>query len=87
MSKKSAPGIVVGMGVIGANLKHDPDMFVSSDAGYSWHQVGKALISVGLVFLPCMANFLWRMTNGGSLLIMNDLSPIQRHSLKMHVTF
>jgi hypothetical protein len=39
MSKKSAPGIVIGMGVIGKNLKHDPDMFISSNAGYTWHQV------------------------------------------------
>jgi hypothetical protein len=39
MSKKSAPGIVIGMGVIGKNLRHDPDMFISSNAGYTWHQV------------------------------------------------
>lgn len=39
MSKSSAPGLVIGMGVTGTNLKHDPDMFLSSNAGYTWRQV------------------------------------------------
>lgn len=39
MSRRSAPGIVIGMGVTGNSLKLDPDMFISSDAGYTWHEV------------------------------------------------
>ncbi|XP_067676191.1 sortilin-related receptor-like [Haliotis asinina] len=39
MSRKSAPGIIMASGVIGTKIKHNPNVFVSSDAGYSWTQV------------------------------------------------
>ncbi|XP_048254148.1 sortilin-related receptor-like isoform X1 [Haliotis rufescens] len=39
MSRKSAPGIIIASGVIGTKIKHNPNVFVSSDAGYTWTQV------------------------------------------------
>ncbi|XP_076310963.1 sortilin-related receptor-like isoform X2 [Tachypleus tridentatus] len=39
LSKESAVGIIVGSGVVGKSLKGHPSVFVSSDAGISWHEV------------------------------------------------
>ncbi|ESO88406.1 hypothetical protein LOTGIDRAFT_126149, partial [Lottia gigantea] len=38
-SHQSAPGLILAAGVIGASLKGVPDIFVTSNAGVSWHQV------------------------------------------------
>ncbi|XP_022248454.1 sortilin-related receptor-like [Limulus polyphemus] len=39
LSKESAVGIIVGSGVVGKSLKGHPSVFVSSDAGISWHEI------------------------------------------------
>ncbi|XP_041372534.1 sortilin-related receptor-like [Gigantopelta aegis] len=39
LSRRSAPGIILASGVIGKNIKSNPDVFVSTNAGISWHQV------------------------------------------------
>jgi hypothetical protein len=41
MSSKSAIGMVVGSGNMGQTLKQRNNVFVSADAGLSWHQVLK----------------------------------------------
>ena len=41
LSSESAIGIVIGSGNMGANLKTKSNVFVSADAGLSWHQVLK----------------------------------------------
>ena len=41
MTSKSAVGIVVASGNMGTNLKQKTNVFVSADAGLSWHQVLK----------------------------------------------
>lgn len=41
LTSSSAPGIIVATGVIGASLKGHPGVFVSADAGLTWHQVLK----------------------------------------------
>ncbi|EDO45218.1 predicted protein [Nematostella vectensis] len=38
LSKTSAPGIILAMGTLGSNLRVQGDLYLSSDAGYSWHQ-------------------------------------------------
>ena len=39
LSSKSAPGIVMATGNMGMRLHHRSDVFISADAGLSWHQV------------------------------------------------
>ncbi|KAK6173276.1 hypothetical protein SNE40_016756 [Patella caerulea] len=39
LSKPSAPGLILVSGVLGKSLKGDLEIFVSSDAGYTWHQI------------------------------------------------
>ena len=41
LSSKSAIGIVMGSGNMGQNLREKNNVFVSADAGLSWHQVLK----------------------------------------------
>ena len=41
MSSKSAIGMVIGSGNMGQSLKQKNNVFVSADAGLSWHQVLK----------------------------------------------
>ncbi|KAK3107502.1 hypothetical protein FSP39_015994 [Pinctada imbricata] len=36
MSRESAPGIVIATGSIGKSLKRNPDVFLSTDAGFTW---------------------------------------------------
>lgn len=39
MSSKSAPGMIMATGVIGASMKGHPALYVSRDAGLTWRQV------------------------------------------------
>ncbi|XP_025100208.1 sortilin-related receptor-like isoform X2 [Pomacea canaliculata] len=39
LSRESAPGILIASGSVGSSLLSEMNIFVSSDAGYSWHQV------------------------------------------------
>lgn len=41
MSSKSAPGVIMAMGVIGKSLKGHPCVFISRDAGLTWKQILK----------------------------------------------
>ncbi|OWF38955.1 sortilin-related receptor-like isoform X2 [Mizuhopecten yessoensis] len=49
LSRTNAPGIVLATGTLGMNLKRDADVYLSSDAGYSWHMVleGHNFYSIG----------------------------------------
>ena len=44
LSSKSAPGIVMATGNMGSRLHHRSDVFISADAGLSWHQVCKDIM-------------------------------------------
>lgn len=53
LSRESAPGIVMATGIIGKSLKDNPDVFVSSSAGYEWKPVcgrKKQIYGVGKSF-------------------------------------
>ncbi|ROT66468.1 hypothetical protein C7M84_015499 [Penaeus vannamei] len=39
LSKKSAPGLIIATGTIGASLKGHPALYLSSDAGINWSEV------------------------------------------------
>ncbi|KAJ8316151.1 hypothetical protein KUTeg_006165 [Tegillarca granosa] len=39
LSKKSAPGIIMATGIVGTNMKRDPDVYLSTDAGFTWHMI------------------------------------------------
>lgn len=39
MSSKSAPGVIMAMGVVGKSLKGHPCVFISRDAGQTWKQI------------------------------------------------
>jgi hypothetical protein len=39
LTTKSAPGIIIAMGTVGASLKGHPGVFLSRDAGLTWRQV------------------------------------------------
>ncbi|CAM1301835.1 SORL1 (predicted), partial [Pycnogonum litorale] len=41
LAKKSAPGLIIGTGVLGTSLKGHPEIYLSNDAGLTWHQVLK----------------------------------------------
>ncbi|XP_037803738.1 sortilin-related receptor-like isoform X3 [Penaeus monodon] len=41
LSKKSAPGLIIATGTIGASLKGHPALYLSSDAGINWFEVLK----------------------------------------------
>lgn len=41
MSSKSAPGVIMGTGVVGRSLKGHPCVFISRDAGQTWKQILK----------------------------------------------
>ncbi|XP_033758599.1 sortilin-related receptor-like isoform X2 [Pecten maximus] len=49
LSRTNAPGIVLATGTLGMNLKRDADVYLSSDAGYTWHMVleGHNFYSIG----------------------------------------
>ncbi|XP_022802072.1 uncharacterized protein LOC111339637 isoform X2 [Stylophora pistillata] len=49
LSSKSAPGLVLALGVASTNLKIYPDLFVSSDGGVIWNRAlrGKYLFTYG----------------------------------------
>lgn len=39
MTSSSAVGIIIGTGNVGKHLKQRSNVFLSADAGVSWHQV------------------------------------------------
>ncbi|XP_046384175.1 sortilin-related receptor-like isoform X2 [Ischnura elegans] len=41
LSSKSAPGLIMATGTIGKSLKGQPSVFLSRDAGLTWHQLLK----------------------------------------------
>ncbi|KAG1664058.1 Sortilin-related receptor [Nymphon striatum] len=41
LARKSAPGLILATGVLGSSLKGHPEVYLSSDAGLTWHQVLK----------------------------------------------
>ncbi|XP_046384173.1 sortilin-related receptor-like [Ischnura elegans] len=41
LSSKSAPGLIMATGIIGKSLKGRPGVFLSRDAGLTWHQILK----------------------------------------------
>ncbi|XP_046384172.1 sortilin-related receptor-like isoform X2 [Ischnura elegans] len=41
LSSKSAPGLIMATGIIGKSLKGQPGVFLSRDAGLTWHQLLK----------------------------------------------
>ncbi|XP_046384462.1 sortilin-related receptor-like isoform X2 [Ischnura elegans] len=41
LSSKSAPGLIMATGIIGKSLKGHPGVFLSRDAGLTWHQLLK----------------------------------------------
>ncbi|XP_062570173.1 LOW QUALITY PROTEIN: sortilin-related receptor-like [Saccostrea cucullata] len=56
LSRESAPGIVLATGVIGTRLKNQPDVYVSSSAGYQWKPALKG-------------NYFYAMGDHGGLLV------------------
>ncbi|KAL5019680.1 hypothetical protein ScPMuIL_002572 [Solemya velum] len=41
LSKSSAPGLIMATGSLGNSIKHEADVFLSSDGGFTWHEVLK----------------------------------------------